>query len=91
MKGKKRLSPFQALIREIENYVLDLQLEAQIHASQNEDLDLMFALGQRDAVYYILQKARAIHERSHFDEPISVIRATDAEDFLRQAMEKEGS
>lgn len=61
MKGKSKFSPFQELLRAIENEIFNLALELQRQTSDERNLD--FILGYRCALNVILERAYAIYTR----------------------------
>lgn len=61
MRGRKRLSPFEKLVREIEGCVADQVYQSQLHALNNEPENLDFVLGYFSACRYLLERAYAIY------------------------------
>lgn len=65
MKGKKRFSPFEKLVREIEAYMADICYQSQLDQLANRAINHDFVLGQCMALRFILERAHAIyHSRS---------------------------
>lgn len=61
MRGQKRLSPFQQLIRAIEGELLTLSVQCQ--TTPAEELKLDYVLGYRCALNVLLERAYAIYNR----------------------------
>lgn len=60
MRGRKRLSPFEKLVREIEGLVADTVYQSQLHELRNEPVNTDFVLGYFSACRYLLERAYAI-------------------------------
>lgn len=63
MKGKKRLSPFEKLVREIEAYLADICFQSQLALYSDTPMKTDFVLGQCIALRYILERSYAIYNR----------------------------
>ena len=61
MRGRKRLSPFERLVREIEGAVSDIVYQSQLHELRNEPENTDFVLGYFTACRYLLERAYAIY------------------------------
>lgn len=60
MKGRKKLSPFEQLLRAIERELYDLTLELQ---KEHKGLNMDYMQGYRAALNVMLEKAYAIYNR----------------------------
>lgn len=60
MRGRKRLSPFERLVREIEGLLADTVYQSQLHELRNEPENTDFVLGYCSACKYLLERAYAI-------------------------------
>lgn len=61
MKGRKRLSPFQKLVREIEGCLTDTVYQAQLASIAGRPLNDDFVLGQIITLRALLTKAYEIY------------------------------
>lgn len=60
MRGRKRLSPFERLVREIEGLIADTVYQSQLHELRHEPENIDFVLGYCAACRYLLERAYAI-------------------------------
>ncbi len=60
MRGRKRLSPFEKLVREIEGLVADTVYQSQLHELRNEPENIDYVFGYFSACRYLLERAYAI-------------------------------
>ena len=63
MRGRKRLSPFETLMREIEGYMAEIVYQSQLNALSNIDENGDFILGELYALRHILERGYAIYNR----------------------------
>ena len=85
MRGKKKLSPFARLTREIEAYIADIAYQSQLCDLQNIEVNDQFVLGQFYALRFILERAYAIsYDRAIGNELIEITPAQFIE-YFREA------
>lgn len=89
MKNKKRSSPFQQLVSEVENALFDLELSIQLNDADKLNLD--FVIGYRCALNLVLEKACTIYNRRF---PASAVmldeRTAEASEILIAELKKRG-
>lgn len=61
MKGRKRLSPFERLQREIEGLLDEVVYKSQLNALHHIPENLDFLNGQAQTLRYLLQRSYAIY------------------------------
>lgn len=87
MRGSKKLSPFEQMLRAIESELYDLTLELQ---GEHEGLNMDYVQGYRAALNVMLEKAYAIYNRRFPGEFIALDERTEEASKKILAMLKRG-